>query len=68
MDVHWNIWSLLILKLLCEDILCDNYAWGETERSLKMNFLGVFTPQVFFVLLVDDRSEGFKACLVSFWK
>ena len=32
MDVYWNIWSLLGLKLQCEDLLYDCYVNEGTER------------------------------------
>ena len=71
MDVYWNIWSLLLLKL-CEDRFYASYAWKITEtkqKPKKPKYLGdefsIFIS--FFALLVYYLSEVFKGYFESFW-
>ena len=43
MDVHWNIWSLLVLIFFVAEPIEASYASGEKANHKWMNFMGEFS-------------------------
>ena len=43
MDVHGNIWSLLVLKFLWTDLLYTSYALEGTEKQAEKSLMTKFT-------------------------
>ena len=68
MDVYWNIWSLLLLKLQCNDQFYVSYVWVNAKKSKmkkiwKINFtffshLLIFHSQ--FTTLVKDSGHAWS--------